>query len=74
MPSPSTSQQFPLEAKPEQAVQSAPMPDDFAFDPDETPIWELAAQISAQLPDAEWKQLPTDLARRFDNYQAQSQE
>ncbi|MEO0375221.1 MAG: hypothetical protein AAF329_11480 [Cyanobacteria bacterium P01_A01_bin.17] len=50
------------------------MPDDFAFDPDETPIWELAAQIFAQVPDAEWKQLPTDLARRFDNYQAQSQE
>lgn len=43
------------------------------FDPDAPPIWELVAQISAQVPDEEWKKLPTDLARRFDYYQKQRQ-
>jgi type I restriction enzyme, S subunit len=42
---------------------------EFLFDPEATPIWELVAQISAQVPDDEWKNLPTDLAKRFDYYQ-----
>ncbi|WGV24179.1 hypothetical protein [Halotia branconii] len=40
-----------------------------SFDPDALPIWELVAQISAEVPDEEWQKLPTDLARRFDYYQ-----
>ncbi|GAX36476.1 hypothetical protein NIES3585_25090 [Nodularia sp. NIES-3585] len=47
--------------------------DKFSFDPDAPPIWELVAEISAQVPDEEWKKLPTDLARRFDYYQKQRQ-
>lgn len=43
------------------------------FDPKAPPIWEVVAQISAQVPDEEWKKLPTDLARRFDDYQKQRQ-
>ena len=43
--------------------------DDFAYDPDEMPIWELAAQLSAMVPDEEWQKVPTDLARNFDYYQ-----
>lgn len=46
---------------------------ELTFDPDAPPIWELVAQISAQVPDEEWKKLPTDLARRFDYYQKQRQ-
>jgi hypothetical protein len=42
-----------------------------SFDLDAPPVWELAAQISAQVPDEEWHKLPTDLARRFDHYQKQ---
>ncbi len=45
-----------------------------AFDSTATPIWELAAQLSSQVPDEEWEQLPTDLARHFDDYQKQRQE
>lgn len=45
----------------------------FSFDTDAPPIWELVAQISAQIPDEEWQKLPTDLARRFDYYQNQKQ-
>jgi hypothetical protein len=41
----------------------------YYYDPSAVPIWELAAQISAQVPDEEWEKLPTDLARRFDDYQ-----
>lgn len=44
-----------------------------AFDPDATPIWELATQLSSQIPDKDWEQLPTDLAKRFDDYQKQRQ-
>jgi RecA-family ATPase len=43
----------------------------FSFDPDAQPIWELAAEISAQVPDEEWAKLPTDLAKNFDKYQRQ---
>lgn len=43
------------------------------FDPNAPPIWELVSQISAQVPDEEWKKLPTDLAKRFDDYQKQKQ-
>ncbi len=42
-----------------------------SFDPGAVPIWELVAEISAQVPDDEWQKLPTDLARRFDYYQKQ---
>jgi type I restriction enzyme S subunit len=48
-------------------------PSEFSFDPDAPPIWELVAEISAQIPDEEWKKLPRDLARRFDYYQKQKQ-
>jgi len=41
------------------------------YDPTAIPIWELAAQISAEVPDEEWEKLPTDLARNFDYYQQQ---
>ena len=42
-----------------------------AYDPNTIPIWELAAQLSATVPDEEWAKLPTDLARNFDHYQQQ---
>lgn len=42
---------------------------EISFDPDAPPIWELVAEVSAQVPNEEWKKLPTDLARRFDYYQ-----
>jgi type I restriction enzyme S subunit len=41
------------------------------YDPNAIPIWELAAQLSATVPDKEWAKLPTDLARNFDHYQQQ---
>jgi len=43
------------------------------FDPTATPIWELAAQLSSQVSEEDWEQLPTDLAKRFDDYQKQRQ-
>lgn len=39
------------------------------YDANAIPIWELAAQLSATVPDEEWAKLPTDLARNFDHYQ-----
>jgi type I restriction enzyme S subunit len=47
--------------------------DTLTFDPTATPIWELAAQLSSQVSDEDWEQLPTDLAKRFDDYQKQRQ-
>jgi type I restriction enzyme S subunit len=34
-----------------------------SFDPAAVPIWELVAEISAQVPDEEWQKLPTDLVQ-----------
>ncbi|MCA1993976.1 MAG: hypothetical protein LDL41_18305 [Coleofasciculus sp. S288] len=59
-----------VEAK-AQAVDEVSVIGELSFDPDAPPIWELVAEISAQVPDEEWKKLPTDLARRFDYYQQQ---
>jgi len=54
-----------------QTVGEVPEIGGLSFDPDAPPIWELVAEISAQVPDEEWEKLPTDLARRFDYYQQQ---
>ena len=39
------------------------------YDPSAIPIWELAARISAKVPDEEWAKVPSDLSQRFDYYQ-----
>jgi hypothetical protein len=46
----------------------------FTFDENATPIWEIAAAITNQIPDDEWRKLPTDLAMHFDQYQKQGQD
>jgi type I restriction enzyme, S subunit len=46
----------------------------FKFDENATPIWEIAAAITNQIPDDEWRKLPTDLAMNFDQYQKQGQD
>ncbi|MGG6242753.1 antitoxin family protein [Nodosilinea sp. AN01ver1] len=53
------------------ASQAKALSNSFTFDAAATPIWELAAQLSAQVPDEEWEKLPTDLSKRFDHYQRQ---
>lgn len=55
------------------AVQPPSELSQLSFDAAAVPIWELVAEISAQVPDEEWQKLPTDLARRFDYYQKQKQ-
>ena len=45
---------------------------DFKYDPKARPIWEIAAEISAQIPDSEWAKVPTDLAKNFDKYQTKT--
>lgn len=42
---------------------------DIKYDPSAIPIWQLAAQISARVPEAEWAKVPSDLSQRFDYYQ-----
>lgn len=41
------------------------------FDYNAEPIWELAARLSAKVPNEEWVKLPKDLAQNFDDYQEQ---
>lgn len=62
--------------KPINSVQDESNPNkiplkDIKYDPNAIPIWELAAQLAAKVPDEEWIKLPTDLARNFDYYQQQ---
>ncbi len=42
---------------------------DIEYDPSAIPIWQLAARISAKVPDEEWAKVPSDLSQRFDYYQ-----
>jgi hypothetical protein len=39
------------------------------FDFNAPPIWDVAARLSAKVPDDEWVKLPKDLAQNFDQYQ-----
>lgn len=32
------------------------------------PIWEIAAELSAQIPDEEWAKVPSDLSINLDHY------
>ncbi len=48
------------------------MDSSFTYDSKAQPIWEIAAEISAQLPDSEWAKVPTDLAKNFDKYQTKT--
>lgn len=43
--------------------------EDIKYDPDAIPIWQLAARISAKVPNEEWAKVPSDLSQRFDHYQ-----
>ncbi len=36
--------------------------------PENRPIWEVFAEISASVPDEEWAKLPTDGAEQHDHY------
>jgi len=31
-------------------------------------IWEIAEKISQQIPDEEWRKIPTDLSKNLDHY------
>jgi type I restriction enzyme, S subunit len=60
--------------KPTIPVQDEPSPNkiplkDIQHDPNAMPIWKLAAQISAKVPNEEWAKVPSDLSQRFDYYQ-----
>ena len=44
----------------------------FKHNPNAQPIWEIAAEISARVPGSEWAKVPTDLAKNFDKYQAET--
>lgn len=35
---------------------------------DPQPIWKLAEEIAASIPEEEWEKVPTDLSRNFDHY------
>jgi hypothetical protein len=38
------------------------------FDKNARPIWEIAEEIAATVPAAEWEKLPTDLAANYKHY------
>ncbi len=56
-----------LELKETQAAAT----ENFVYHPEAKPIWEVAAEIAAKIPDEEWEKVPTDLAENFDYYQQQ---
>ncbi len=42
---------------------------DIQYDPIAKPIWEIAVQIGANIPESEWEKVPSDLSKNFDLYQ-----
>jgi hypothetical protein len=59
----------PVAATPTDMIQPPSFLCELTYDPDALPIWELAARISAKVPDEEWAKVPPDLSQRFDYYQ-----
>ena len=39
------------------------------YDDQVKPIWEIAVEIGAKIPDSEWENVPSDLSKNFDLYQ-----
>ncbi|WP_159783533.1 hypothetical protein [Sodalinema gerasimenkoae] len=39
------------------------------YDNQAKPIWEIALEIGAKIPESEWKKVPSDLSKNFDSYQ-----
>lgn len=39
------------------------------YDPTAKPIWEIAVEIGAKIPNSEWEKVPSDLSKNFDSYQ-----
>ncbi|MCT7954115.1 hypothetical protein [Laspinema palackyanum] len=39
------------------------------YDERAKPIWEIAVEIGAKIPDSEWEKVPSDLSKNFDSYQ-----
>ncbi len=42
--------------------------EDQRFDPSARPIWEVVAELGAQIPEAEWAKVPSDLAKNLEKY------
>lgn len=38
------------------------------YDYSAKPIWEIAEEIGASIPDEEWEKIPKDLAQNFEHY------
>lgn len=43
---------------------------DIKYDATARPIWEVAVEIGAKIPESEWEKVPTDLSKNFDFYQS----
>lgn len=53
----------------DELVEKGILEEALTFDETVSPIWEVVAEISAEVPPEEWAKLPTDLASNFDDYQ-----
>ena len=42
---------------------------DIKYDSGAKPIWEIAVEIGAKIPESEWEKVPKDLSKNFDFYQ-----
>lgn len=41
---------------------------DIKYDSGAKPIWEIAVEIGAKIPESEWEKVPRDLSKNFDFY------
>jgi hypothetical protein len=55
-------------ARPRQTKRATPRPRFPKYDPNAKPIWEIAEEIAATVPDSEWAKVPPDLSKNVDHY------
>ncbi|AFY85220.1 hypothetical protein [Oscillatoria acuminata] len=49
--------------------QESNLQQNLQYDEKAKPIWEIAVEIGAKIPDSEWEKVPSDLSKNFDLYQ-----
>jgi hypothetical protein len=51
-----------------QSIDSVTRRKEPQYDTTITPVWEIAAQIGAEVPEEEWAKVPGDLSKNVDHY------
>ena len=63
-----TAERKPRTTRAKSPHQPAAAPAENAGENEPKPIWEIAAELGAQIPEEEWAKVPSDLSTNLDHY------